>query len=345
MTKPRPAIVLVNFNGGNDLIECLDALLRNKESEWRIVIVDNKSTDGSIDSLEVFSNRAPTNQSYNCAIWRRLPPIRHQKPRIVHVEPASTRPFKHISGQIIVIKSRANLGFAAGNNMGLDYVFDRLGCTHAWLLNCDTVPLSGAGQALLDVIAAQPRIGMVGSTLVYYHDPEKVQGIGVSYCLATTIGRQIFNGMVPGSLTKNRLVEKKISYVIGASMMISRQFYRDIGPMNETYFLYFEEMDWAIRARGRYRCGWAPDSVVYHKEGGSIGTSTTKWPSAVSVYYISRGILLFYRCHAPALLPVALARLAFNFVRMAAARKTELCLALLKGAMASIRQSPHRRAL
>lgn len=344
MTEARPAIVLVNYNGGNDLIECLDALTRIEEGGWQIVVVDNRSTDGSIESLESWANSLPANASYNCAIWRHLPPERQQTPHVVHTGPVDALPLNHLAGQIIVIKANENLGFAAGNNIGLEYVFERLECTHAWLLNCDTVPLPDAGRALLTALDAQPGIGMVGSTLVYYHDPEKVQGIGVNYCLATASGRQIFNGIVPASLPKNRRVEKKISYVIGASMMISRQFYHDIGPMNETYFLYFEEMDWAIRARGLYRCGWAPDSVVYHKEGGSIGTSTTDWPSAVSVYYMSRGIILFYSYHAPALLPIAVARLAFNLVRMAAARKTELCLALLKGAMASIRQSPHRRA-
>src|SRR3546814_1192637 len=58
-----------------------------------------------------------------------------------------------------------------------------------------------------------------------------------------------------------------------ASLAISRPCVEAIGLMDERYFLYFEEIDWAMQARGRFSTGFAADAVVYHKEGGSIGSS------------------------------------------------------------------------
>jgi GT2 family glycosyltransferase len=67
-------------------------------------------------------------------------------------------------------------------------------------------------------------------------------------------------------------VEKKLDYVLGASMLVSSKFLSVIGLMNETYFLYYEEIDWATRAIGKFTLAYAPMSVVYHKEGASIGS-------------------------------------------------------------------------
>lgn len=330
------AIILVNYNSGADLIECLEALLRLEGDSWRIIVVDNGSTDGSIEALEAWASAPCVPAEGSADIWQLLPAIRRASPRIAYVARGSKEPLKHEPGQIVVINAGENRGFAAGNNIGLQYAFEALACPYAWLLNVDTVPLPGAGAALLRSISADSSIGMLGSTLIYYHRPDQIQGVGVTYHLGMATGRQIFNGSRPDRISADSSIDVRISYVIGASMMISRSFFRDIGPMNESYFLYFEELDWALRARGKYRCSWQPASVVYHKEGGSIGTSSTSWPSATSVFYMSRGILLFYSRHAPALLPVAAARLAFNLLRMVAAGQGRLCAALINGVRAAV---------
>jgi GT2 family glycosyltransferase len=92
-------------------------------------------------------------------------------------------------------------------------------------------------------------------------------------------------------------IEQNMSYVIGAAMLVRREFIEQIGLMNEDYFLYFEEIDWATRGASQYKLGYAPKSVVYHKEGASIGTSASGG-SALSVYYLYRNRLLFtWRFH------------------------------------------------
>lgn len=82
-------------------------------------------------------------------------------------------------------------------------------------------------------------------------------------------------------------------------MMVSRRFLEAIGLMDESYFLYFEEMDWAIRAQNQFRLGWAPLSFVWHKEGSSIGSSHRNRPSNKSLTYMCVNRLRFTRNRAP----------------------------------------------
>src|SRR6185437_1326402 len=82
-------------------------------------------------------------------------------------------------------------------------------------------------------------------------------------------------------------------------MMVSRAFLETVGLMDEGYFLYFEEIDWAIRAEGRFTLGWAPQSFVWHKEGGSIGSSHRQRPSDKSLIHMCVNRLRFTRNRVP----------------------------------------------
>jgi len=81
--------------------------------------------------------------------------------------------------------------------------------------------------------------------------------------------------------------------VVGASMLVSTPFLQSVGLMCEDYFLYFEEIDWAFRARGKFTLAYADASVVWHKEGGSIGSSSIKEPSVTSTKYLYRNRVIF----------------------------------------------------
>ena len=77
---------------------------------------------------------------------------------------------------------------------------------------------------------------------------------------------------------------------------MSREFLETVGLMCEDYFLYFEELDWALRGQGRFSLAYAPASAVYHKIGASIGTSSDpRRKSLLCDYYATRNRLLFTR--------------------------------------------------
>ena len=87
-------------------------------------------------------------------------------------------------------------------------------------------------------------------------------------------------------------------------MLVSRDFLENVGLMDEVYFLYYEEADWAMRGKGRYRYAYADDAVVYHKEGASIGSSHQRARrSALSSFFLVRSRLRFTRKFYPWALP------------------------------------------
>jgi GT2 family glycosyltransferase len=101
-----------------------------------------------------------------------------------------------------------------------------------------------------------------------------------------------------------RRVEQRMDYVVGASLFVSRDFLQTVGLMEESYFLYYEELDWAVRARRRFPLAWAPDSRVYHKVGGTIGTSShPARKSLTSDFYTLRNRIRFTRRFCPWALP------------------------------------------
>lgn len=174
-----------------------------------------------------------------------------------------------------------NLGYAGGNNIGIKYAMTFADCSYVWLLNNDTVVDKDSLQELVNKFDSDSTIGLCGSLLYYYYQQDKIQAISGRYdpIFATSYYNTNFD--------INNV--KGISYPVGASMMASRKFIEDIGLLSEEYFLYYEELDWVMRAKNRYNIGYAFKSIVYHKEGASIGSKHNPIErSELSDFYILR---------------------------------------------------------
>lgn len=284
----RVYIIIVNWNGGHDTVECLESLLRLSYPSTTLVVCDNGSSD---DSLEVIKG------------WAESQSLCYKEFSSAEVADVSKM---NAVFPLVIIRSPVNLGFAGGNNVGIRYALARGDCAYLWLLNNDTVVDTDALARLVERIEQQASVGMCGSTVRLFHDPEKIQALGGGYyChwlglpwhygLFTWRGRKIDSGRA----------EKWINYIEGASILVTRQFIEDIGLMCEDYFLYFEEADWAIRAKGRYNLAYAPESIVYHKVGGSIGTSSNPAKKSYTCDYFNiRNRIVFTRKFYPKALPI-----------------------------------------
>lgn len=177
---------------------------------------------------------------------------------------------------------------------------------YIWLLNNDTVIKSDAlAQMVERMQQAKPEAGICGSMLLYYHEPGVVQALG-----GATFNRWIAGTKLIGQFqTVIQTIhvtqtEHEMSCVAGASMLVSKQFIQTVGLMSEEYFLYFEEIDWILKAKGKYNLAFAPNSVVYHKEGRSIGShSRPKEKSLMSDYYWIKNRLVFTYKFYPYALP------------------------------------------
>ena len=140
----------------------------------------------------------------------------------------------------------------------------------------------------------RPDIGLCGSKLVYHHDRQKIQGLGGLFnpWLATSVHYAINQDSNQSYADED--LERRIDYVIGASLFLRASLLRDIGLLEERYFLYFEEIDLAYRASPQYSIGMASASVVYHKEGAT----TKRGTSVLADFYVLRNRLLFTWCNA-----------------------------------------------
>lgn len=302
-------IIILNWNGWRDTIECFESVFRNNYKNYQVIVCDNDSHDGSLEyikkwaegELEIFI------QEDNPLRHLAFPPVR--KP-IEYVEyereeaEAGGRP-EDSNAQLILIQTGGNLGFAGGNNVGLRYALARDDFDYVWLLNNDTVIDPNALSALVARMQVKPSAGMCGSTLLYYDNPDIIQALG-----GATYNKWLARPRHIGAFKKKNnisidqeKVESKMDYVVGASMLVSKDFLKDIGLMNEEYFLYFEEIDWATRARGKYSMAYAPRSVVYHKEGSSISSGSTN-KSRLADYYGIINRIIFTRKYYKYALPV-----------------------------------------
>lgn len=288
-------IIIVNWNGHEDCILCLESLLNLKNQDFKVIIVDNGSTDGSANYIRQWCNGQITIGSDFDA--SPVPLIeRRRNPTLA---PPSAK-FCESRDFLTIIEAGSNGGFASANNIGIRYALEDPEIENIWLLNNDTVVDPWCLDKFLTRIEKDHHIGILGATLLYWHNPNLIQGVGAVY--DPFWGRGYHIGALHDSdkLPCKNEVEAKMSYVIGASMFVSRKFIETVGLMNEKYFLYMEEMDWAIRSTQLgYSIGWVPEAVVYHKEGATIGTSQLGRPSDTSIYFQSINALRFSKLYFP----------------------------------------------
>lgn len=287
LSVSRVAIVLVNWNGWQDTIECLESLLLLSYPDFRIVVCDNGSGDDSLQKIKNWADRHEVLYTEYLRVEAEVGGL-----------PAADQ-------LLALISNDENLGFAGGNNVGLRYVMARGDSEYCWLLNNDTVVEPDALNHLVTRMQQQPDIGICGSTIRLYHDRQRVQALGGGrYCRWIGLPWHYGRFTTWGKKINERRAEAWMNYVEGASMLVSQKFLDEVGLLCEDYFLYFEEADWAIRAKGSFNLGYAARSIVYHKIGGSIGTSSNPATmSYTSDYFNIRNRLLFTRRFYPAALP------------------------------------------
>jgi len=332
--SPRLGVVLVNWNGWADTIECLETVLRST-IPLRVVVVDNASTDGSPDRIADWAAGtlravAASAAQAHFSVPALSKPIAFR--RLTAAEAESTVPD---DATVTLVDSGGNLGFAGGNNIGLRFLQRNAAVDYYWLLNNDTVVQPGAAGALLARMDASHNVGMCGTVVRYYYRPAVVQALnGSRFSVLSGQSCGIGEGQSASIPFDAAEVARETDFVLGASLAVSRNFLKQVGPMAEEYFLYYEEIDWAYRNAGRFATAFAHGAIVYHKEGGSIGSSAAKGQrSAVSDHYLLRSRLRFIRRHAPALLPLhwvlAFGQIARRLLRLQPKKALVLLRALL----------------
>lgn len=306
---PLLGVVIVNFRGAGDTVECLESLLRST-LPMKIVVVENGSGDDSMERLRAWAagQRDAVPESTEMSAFS-TPPVAKPVPLVVRDAgtaqggPARVEP-------LTLIRSATNLGFAGGNNLGLRHLLGDPRLKHFWLLNNDTVVAPDAAMALLSRMMATTRVGMCGTVVRHYWEPDRIQALnGSAFNLLTGTSRSL-GGEQPATIKYSpQDVADATDFVLGASLAVSRDFLAEIGLMEERYFLYFEEIDWAVRnrklRRRAFETAFAHGATVFHKAGRSIGSASTRSRrGAFADYWLARARMMFIWRHYPLLWPL-----------------------------------------
>ena len=188
------------------------------------------------------------------------------------------------------IRSEENLGFAGGNNLGIneasgDYLF---------LANNDTEFTEGLIEKLVAVMDSDPSIGMVSPMIKYYSDKNLIQYAGYTQMNYFTCRNNCI-GLREKDTGQYNNITAPTAYCHGAAMMIRKEAIEKAGMMSENFFLYYEEVDWCEHIkRAGYEAWVCTDAIIYHKESVSVGKK-----SKLKEYFMNRNRILFIRRNAP----------------------------------------------
>lgn len=233
----KAIIVILNWNGKNDTLACLQSLNGYPE----IIVVDNGSNDDSVDAIK---NQFPTVQ---------------------------------------VVETGINLGYAGGNNVGIEIALKQ-GADAVLLLNNDTIVDPEMMNRFIEAAQKDPSVGIWGGYPLRFSNPEHLDHLG-----------GIWNGekgdfeLIGLSEKKGFRTDKSLDYVCGCSIFIRREVFEKIGLLETKFFLFWEESDFAMRAKKvGFKIDVCYEALLLHKVSASfVGGSPHK------KYFWWRGRLLW----------------------------------------------------
>ena len=318
MSKPKVYIIILNYNSWMDTVECLESVLKQKYSNYQIVLVDNNSTDDSVQKLEGWMKGEVEFDWQVSENLKQLSSPAAPKPISFSINPSS-HAIEADASQIGFFSTEENLGYAGGNNLGIEYGLKRNDADYFWILNNDTVVPDDCLTYLVDHFEVHlnegKNLGVLGSKLRFYDEPDTLQGIGASFNKFTSKITQI------GTFEKDNGQydhnETKVDFVIGASIFVSKQMVEKAGTMAEEYFLYNEEIDWCRRAQQKgFSISYAPHSIIYHKQGASTKNSVKSRKKNINaMFYQFRNIILFYRKFHPMLVFIPMSVVSLRILK------------------------------
>jgi N-acetylglucosaminyl-diphospho-decaprenol L-rhamnosyltransferase len=285
-------VIVVSYARPEEVVACIDALAKSTLDRFEIVVVENGGAR-EFDRLNVVL-QAKYSSSLSRA--RLIGPVAELRGSDVRLR--SRRYYLRGGQSLLAIDANDNLGYAGGVNIGLRSILPSDGWCGAWILNPDTEPAPNALTVVVEY-ARQHKCDLVGSRLVLKASNRiQVYG-GARWIRLLGRAKNIGFGKPADSPVDVALVERDLDWLSGAATYATVEYVRSVGLMEEKYFLYCEDVDWSFR-RGRFRLGYAHESIVIHAHGTTIGSSHTKDKvSDLSVYLGARNTLLLSREHFP----------------------------------------------
>lgn len=208
--------------------------------------------------------------------------------RIILIDNASSKQCvkeleENISDDVIFIKNSSNLGYAAGNNVGIKYAIEH-DADYIAILNNDVIANSDSFDSCINLLKEDKKIGVVGPAIVEYCS-NKVQSTG-AYINFMKLCTPIINH---GIEYEKRNFNIQCDYVGGACMLFRGDIISEVGYLPENYFLFWEETEWCYRVKKHgYKVICTLNGFVKHK-----GSATINKIAGIGPYYMERNKVIF----------------------------------------------------
>lgn len=278
--NPNVSIILLNWNGWKDTLECLKSLEDLNYPNYHLILVDNASKDDSLLRIRNYYN------SENGI--KEVVEICSNNLETIEIDPNSYVNSNKLEN-LILIKTNENYGFTGGNNIALKFAQHKLKPDYYLLLNNDTIVEPEFLKNMINSVYKFDNVGFAGPKIYYYKSGE------VSNLLSFTGGTINLNTSEPRPAGKDEKdhgqydKDKIVDYVEGSCMLVSYELGEAVGFFNQDYFTYWEEIDWCIRSKKLgFNTIYTHDAKIWHKcYGSDVGT--------LSLYYMIRNRFLFMK--------------------------------------------------
>lgn len=266
MQTPRIFIILLNWNGYRDTIECLESILKITYPNYQIVIVDNHSEDDSIVQLTK---------------WAEEKKVDFQTLSVSKVCES-----QHSDKFLTILKADQNYGFAGGNNIGMNFAL-HTDTEFILLLNNDTIVTRDFLSHMVKTAIEQPNIGAVGGKIYYYPETSHVWFSG-GYINHIKGGGYHF--------VEDHKGLRECDFITGCLALFPSHILKEVGLFDERYFLISEDTDLSQRIRIKgYKLIVDCNAIIYHKLSRAIGGKY----SPRNQYYFHRNRMLFFKKFLP----------------------------------------------
>lgn len=284
------AIVILNWNGWEDTVECLESLYQINYPNYEVILVDNNSSNDSVEKIKDYTEGKIKVESEFFEYNTDNKPIEIEEYSKEESESKFNKSsLSHDRDHLILIKNDKNYGFAEGNNIGIRYALQNLNVDYMLLLNNDTVVDKDFLGKMVNIGEIDRNMGIIGPKIYYYYDPSSIWCIGGKIDWKFARGLHIGTNEVDvGQYNKT----EEFDYVSGSAFLVKREVIDKIGLMDKKFFLYFEETDLALRAYQKgYKSVYAPEAKIWHKVSKSGGGLS----KPIGLYYITRNRWLFMK--------------------------------------------------
>jgi len=310
---PKVAIIILNYNNWQDTIECLESVLRNDYPNYQVIVVDNGSQDNSMKYIKEWAEGRqevltpePTHPLYHLS----HPPVKKPIPYIYYtreeaekggdfeLEENLTKEWQEQRNfnnreliptspyPLIFIQTGENLGFAGGNNVGIRYILAKNDFDSIVLLNNDTVICKNSITALMKAKNNLGNKAIYGGRIYYYSNPSKIWYDGGYF-------NEWFGRSMHINMGKSDIPEKathEVNFVTFCYVLIPEQLLKEIGLLDESYFMYVEDLDYSYKVwKSGYKLYHVSSSSIYHKVGASSGEEVSEF----SAYWIIKNRVRF----------------------------------------------------